>query len=564
MIYLLVEDTQIMNGFYSIILDEIMISLSQKAQIIFWRSPGFEFNTKGLPIFNFKPTYLSRPCNYRHCSGDHVVLQSTIEIHLLKTSTEREEFLNLIKSSFGTRITLNEANKIDYRGVSVGRSITSYLVRMDALIASQRVLTKSIFVQFLHRVCISVDSQIAIYNKFPISASFFSESVYLSAAFNEVSLQYNVPSLHFLRAEGPISIQPRMFNKDNSIHSPVALANVNALFRDYLLFDNYKDTIGATTVGIENEVPLLNPSASATGVISNIICQECGAEYITETTSLYRYSESGAYTLNLYLHATTDGAYFYGDSGFPLPIDFYKRVISDVNHTHNRINIDSWPTVLIRPHPNMFCSLNSHYSSYHQKTIIEYKVFRHHLVELIKYILSFGHFRVGVVDPSVSVDHMLKLPRSFSVSHHGSLLYDCLDKDLPFIASSVSFLDLLPNSLFNGLFINNSLNPEESQLSLHKFLTKNLSYLKNSSNSLFNSRKTCRELSKIFSCYNTDYRKNLLNKVNRTPFSKSVYSLDVSIFNEGISWDSISAREEIPEINEMLDYAVPLCRRLLD
>lgn len=545
---ILIEDTEIMNSSYSILLDSVLDSKASNTLLLFWRSPCYELDNLGMPILSLTPTYLS---GYK--KPKHTLFSSYLYKRLPSTLSPTEIYKKLFSQFHRNQpIPLSYLNTVTYKDVNLGRPISSLAIRALPNVAISREAPVEFVLFYLARLYQSVDLIQVITNVFDVKAAFFSENVYLSAALIDRLLQCNVPMLNLLRAEGPLEILPTDLTLNN-YHSPCAWANIRALIQD----STFSESMPESTLFTSSSVTLTAARHSSTTVDTLVtsICASRHVNFLADIQELKNLIGPSQPVINLYLHATTDGAYFFGDSGFPLPVDFFVKVVQLFKAAHSSSEFTTSPVFIIRPHPNIFHSLYSHYQSYHHKALVEKHVFTAHLIDLIN-TLKKTCFRFGISSTEIPVEELLALQSSVHVSHHGTVLHDAYAHSKPIICSRVSFLDTLQDQ--NHIFYveTTSTSQQLATFFANKTLFSYTPGVIDQAERINQSRR--------LNPYTTSYRFNFLSPLQIQPFSSSISCLDKYLYLESLSWQSKTAFKTVPELQRLINYASDLCKPILN
>ena len=457
MSYLLIEDTEIINSGYSILLDYLLNFSDFRSfdhRPIYWRSPGYEVDHLGKPYFSANPTYLSQPVRSSTNSFSQF-------INTLSFDLNSYNLYGCDISILPDIIPLSLANSFTFLGLHVGLSVISHYIRNFPSISRDKTISKRQFEPAYLNLCTQLLYMDSLYREFPIHHLFLSESVYFSSVFLEQSLSHSssVPFLYavdspllvketaphtnplssfsprcyarHLKAESAppssysfLDIQKRLTNHSHSYFSPSSSKSklIDSHIKSYFKISDY----------------LISSYHDIVNLSSNFLNYQ----------SLY---------VVIYLHGVTDGSYFLGDSGYPLISDYFTSVCNSLL----KLSVSDIPgiTFLIKPHPNLVIDNPSNYPSIDAKNSYELQASLFQLDSILSFLKNSDRPNTSfhLLSSSTPLKDLFSLPNTIHLTHHGTVAHDLYSLNLPFIASSViPRVDLFDVSNLSFIFRKNS------------------------------------------------------------------------------------------------------------
>lgn len=529
---ILIEDTQVLNSSYSIIIERLLTSQHSNHLLIFWRSPGYEWlQPQALPILSLIPQYTYKKYPIKHLRLPRLLSfldnQAKKWNHTMLPQFNKEEYIDL-------SILCN----YEYKNSRIGQATSSLLLRNDPEVNCRGTVKWSIASHHMNNISRAIDTISYLAKLFDIRFFYQSESVYYSYALTDYAISMGIAVPYLLTHEGPLVIKEKHRCKVSEIGpSPRKKASITILDKNQTPSTNsLRYSIAQRIKGKETHN---NTTASDVQKVDDI------CENITKTLSCKTVTDSGSLnnllihntTAILYLHAATDGMYLHGYSGYPRPHDFFVDVCTKLSTALcGKINI------IIRPHPNLFWGETSPYPSHCLRAHNEAIIFDSHIHDLLLVAYEVGANPI-IVTASMKLHELFCIPGAIHISHHGTVLNDAYAYRLKIIATEVSMLYSLLD-ITNCLFVK----PDTSIDSYIRIVTQTRQerYLDN------------RRLHAAYQLlpYCTDYFKNLIKPLSRVPFAANIEHLDEYIYIKGLSWNSPALFQESPAAIELIDSLV--------
>ena len=545
---LLIEDTENSNSFFSLASDAVISKYHSSKILLFWRSPCFELTTRSrVPIISLTPTYLP--------GSPHTTFSSSpiLESIMLRSVSQSDTLMGLVSSKMAGRssISLSELNLLCVDGIYLGRAISSWLIRIDPTIGISRRASVQSVLSYSYLVLRSLCSLRSIFQHFNITHSFFTETVYLTSAINDYLSSFGVSQIYFNSNDGPLLINAASHLRHMQSFGPSPRIHVSHLYRQTETSPSPHHLFKLLSSRIRGSSTLNNSKHKSQVAVDHMcknIASSISIDFIDTPNCLTSLTLNNDYSeiFVFYLHATTDGSYQKGFSGFPTAVDFFTHIVklfknSESSHRQSR------PLFLLKPHPNLFWGEESPYISHSQKVITEREVFCAHLNELLSTISSFSYDAalISCLTPQIN---LFRLKRAWHCSHHGTALTEAYPFNLPIIASSSSQLSLLP-CINNVLMIDAS---SDILPDINSFTLK----MGRSSFSLIKRRLL--ESNKV-TPYTSSFAQNYSLLVGKSPYNSRISNLNKFVFDSQCCWNRQLATNLEPSIRPLLASLESFC-----
>jgi hypothetical protein len=433
--YILIEDTEVMNSGYSILLDLLFSKRITGCKLIYWRSPGWETNVNLFPILSTRPTYLyTTPSVFEECSN---FFYAPSPDFIQRSHSVTKSLLSLC--TIGQSVSFRKLLQVTLDDIPVGRSLVSTFLRLYPATNIEHCLPYDIvFRTFLPFISSILYFQLSGFAK-KVTFAFFSESVYLSLAFVHLFLSYGASCPFLYSSDSPIWCNQNHLHDSHGV-SPrlTAFRSTSFIFSTAPQEEYWRARINSHIQVNKSTQDQVKRSLSLASDLST----KSHIPYITNSEALRSISYSqNTLQLVFFLHAITDGPFLHGFSGYITPYDFYQSLIEEISLVLDGLQFDI--LVNLRMHPNLFHGASSSYQSHRSRSDSEEAITSALVVSLVTLCRNKG---INCILSSSDIDlrTLLALPQVAIVSHHGSV---CLEANLfssPVLTSSVSPLNCYP------------------------------------------------------------------------------------------------------------------------
>lgn len=536
---ILVEDTEVVNSGYSLLLREIRDQGGFNDSVfIHWRSPGFESTEDGLPILSMKATYTNREESwlpwkdfYHNCNKE---VRDRVRVDV-------DSLVSQILCLEGDYLDVDTIHQITYKGTKIGRGINSLLIRTEAEMSLSRMVNKSEFAAAAKRLATSLGYYNFVLDYFNVEAIVLSECVYYSAPLIEMSVSRGVKVPFFYGNDCPLVV-----------HEEIPLRGIlsGLSHRAYARYLKTQKELSQNARESELEKAKFelrdrlagrrttyhNPEERDQDFIDRLYADVSPSSLcIANTPKDLRAWEQEvslspkSLVVVFYLHAVTDGAYFLGDSGYPLISQFFEDVLRRSVESAARLGCEV--SLVIKPHPNLVTIGSSEYPSIDSRNQVEIEVSRGQYVQLISLATELGIARrsICLAKTRLPLKHLFCMQNSVHVTHHGTVAHDLLVYSLPTIVSP-----MIPGcTLFEkdeGTYI---FRRNDNQNDLLMFLENNV---KGSAKKRIKYRQALHAESYLSIQYNNIGVERLFSELNQRARDEYGMSFDKTVYGKGGGW----------------------------
>ena len=540
----LIEDTEVMNSGYSILIDLLTTktNILFNQEIVYWGSPCWESTSIGEPLLFKVPSFtkqfiekksLPKLANVNFCEWSVNDYKDCVSIAV--------HILNSCRSTNG-EVKLKELMNFRFNNIAVGQACVSMALRFYA----KSNITHNINYEELLPPLIKLLCAMNYFNKAKpsliVDYFFSSESVYLASAMLEYFLREGAVSPFLYSIDSPIWIQKKHLDDRNGV-SPrlvafreqtqdvlLLLPDTNSWMKRY---HGCREINSPTKLQVQEVVSLGGEIAS----LNNRKYLDSFSQI--KFNNIYKYDLHFAF----YLHAITDGPFMHGVSGYITPYEFYLDVITSISNAL-RQRPEFKASCQLRLHPNLLHGQSSPYAS-HQNRSRDELIYTATLVKLLSDQCEATNLNCFVGSPALPSKHVLSQPGCIIVSHHGSIGLEAYVLGLPVITSSISPLAELKDPAVVIKILNEPCETELLRLydSANKGISVRLSPDK--MESIWPHDRYSR-------CYYQTLSKALCSKNGFDSLSQ----LDHELFNKGPS-------HEMPSILKKIEFDTPSVSKVL-
>lgn len=418
---ILVEDTQTLNGGYSILLKSILSRHRhmQHSRCIFWRSPCHEWTNQGYPILTDTPTYLNK-------ARDHSnrVIKAFDDRELRKSSDIAHSLVDSSPKS------LEQVLSLSYDGIAVGQSIVSYLIRCTHNALTQDYFSADLIRSMLVSLLRGIYTIYGIAAQYSLSHVFFSESTYFSSSLIAAAISRDAVAPFFYSLDSPIVISSKHRYSHNGEYG-VGPSSRSLAFEEQALG---KPTIHDLLLRLRRSNTINTDDPLAVGRLNNFYNRTMpnGAIPLRVLDDFVPLLNSGLITIIIYLHALTDGAFEKGHSGFVSPAEFYISLLNVV------LRVLPGANLVIRPHPNLFHMISSPFESQTSRMQQESLLYEDFISRASFIANKTPAAQLYLALPSLPARYLYLLGSAFHVSHHGTVVREASSLGYPCITSIVA------------------------------------------------------------------------------------------------------------------------------
>lgn len=538
----LVEDSEVMNSGYSLILDRLRGSCD--ATIVYWRSPGWELlDSIQNPVLLDSPSYLYS--GIKASTGDDIQKKYALSysVHPRDTIFSVNDWLKQC-TKHSDQIDLRKLCTCRYMGLELGKAIVSSCLRIlpysNATLQAPYQLIADLAFKLFRSLEFFDNNQHFLAR---LDCVFFSESVYQSSVLIDYFLRAGLSCPFLYASDGPLVLTKFHLGERIGISPRIAASRQLHATHGNLLNTSSKQWL--RRVSGRKSVLSLDP-------IQHSIMNEWGMK-LAETLNINYYlndhslmQDSIDYTGGVfvfYLHAITDGAYLHGFSGYVTPYEFYSNIINTLIRTIKSSSSYS-PLVVLRIHPNLCNGSQSSYTSHRIRASSELEVgikLINNLVNICRKINVTCH----LCSASVKNKYILAIPNVIVVSHHGSIAGEAASLNVPVLSSRISHL--VDQSDSENVYIWS----EGQENSVIRKCMRNIGV----PNHILLSKKRI-QFALAADRYNASPLESAIHRLNDLAHKLNFPCFDEMIYKESFSWNYDKLSSTIPRAFDIMDVYI--------